>query len=101
LVLGGGVVVLGLQGRAELDAGLEVGAGLADRLERAVQLGRPGARSRRRDSTISTAPISCRFFMICGSKLPSWPRGTSILTSPVPSVSSVFDPVPFRMLPPG
>ena len=38
-----GVVVLGLQGGAELDAGLEERAGLADRLERAVQLGGPGA----------------------------------------------------------
>ena len=42
LVLGHGVVVLGLQDGAELDAGLEEGAGLANRLERAVQLWRPG-----------------------------------------------------------
>ena len=43
LLLGGGVVVLGLQRGSELDAGLEEGAGLTDGLERAVQLGRPGA----------------------------------------------------------
>lgn len=42
-VLGHGVVMLGLQDGAELDAGLEERAGLADRLERAVQLGGPGA----------------------------------------------------------
>jgi hypothetical protein len=35
--------VLGLQGGAELDAGLEVAAGFADGLEGAVQLGRAGA----------------------------------------------------------
>ena len=43
LVLGGGVVVLGLEDGAELDAGLEERAGFADRLERAVQLWGPGA----------------------------------------------------------
>ncbi|HET9330833.1 MAG TPA: hypothetical protein VFO23_09920, partial [Steroidobacteraceae bacterium] len=43
LVPGDGVIVLGCQGGAELDAGLEEGAGLADRLERAVQPGGPGA----------------------------------------------------------
>jgi len=42
LLLGGGVVVLGGQDGPELDAGLEVGAGLADRLEGAVQLRGPG-----------------------------------------------------------
>jgi hypothetical protein len=43
LAVGGGVVVLGLQGGPELDAGLEEGAGFADRFEGAVQfwLGRP------------------------------------------------------------
>jgi hypothetical protein len=41
--MGCGVVVLGLQGGPELDAGLEERAVLADRLERAVQLGGPGA----------------------------------------------------------
>jgi hypothetical protein len=46
LVAGGGVVVLGLQGGPELDAGLEEGAGLADRLEGAVQLRGPGAVAR-------------------------------------------------------
>ena len=43
LAHGGGVVVLGLQGGAELDAGLEERAGFADRLERAVELGWAGA----------------------------------------------------------
>ena len=43
LVPGEGVVALGGEGGAELDAGLEEGAGLADGLERAVQLGGPGA----------------------------------------------------------
>jgi hypothetical protein len=43
LALGGGVVVLGLQGGSELDAGLEEGAGFADRFERAVRLWRPCA----------------------------------------------------------
>jgi hypothetical protein len=38
LVLGKGVVVLGLEGGPELDAGLEVAAGLADGLKGAVQL---------------------------------------------------------------
>jgi len=42
LPLGFGVVVLGLQGGTELDAGLEAAA-LADRLEGAVELGRSGA----------------------------------------------------------
>ena len=37
------LVVLGLQDGAELDAGLEVGAGFADGLEGAVELGRAGA----------------------------------------------------------
>ena len=40
---GGGVVALGGEGGPELDAGLEEGAGFADRLEGAVQLGRAGA----------------------------------------------------------
>jgi hypothetical protein len=40
LVLGGGVVVLGLQGGTERDAGLEEGAALTDRFERAVELDR-------------------------------------------------------------
>jgi hypothetical protein len=39
----GGVVALGLQGGAELDGGLEEGAGLADRFEVAVQPDRSGA----------------------------------------------------------
>jgi hypothetical protein len=43
LVVRGGVVVLGLQGGPELDAGLEVAAGFADRFEGAVQLGWPCA----------------------------------------------------------
>ena len=43
LVVLGCVVVLGLQGGPELDAGLEVGAGFADRFECAVQLRRAGA----------------------------------------------------------
>jgi hypothetical protein len=34
-----GVVVLGLQGGPQLDAGLEEGAGLTDRLEGAVERG--------------------------------------------------------------
>ena len=43
LLLRQGVVVLVLQGRSELDTGLEERAGLADGFERAVQLGRAGA----------------------------------------------------------
>src|SRR5262249_14015820 len=43
LAVGGSVVVLGLQDRAELDAGPEVAAGFADGLEGAVQLGPGGA----------------------------------------------------------
>ena len=43
LVVLGCVVVLSLERGAELDAGLEVAAGFADRFEGAVQLGRPGA----------------------------------------------------------
>ena len=39
----GGVVALAQQGGPEFDAGLEEGAGFADGLEGAVQLGRPGA----------------------------------------------------------
>ena len=42
-MLGDGAVVLGLQGGAELDAGLEECAGLADRLERAAHFWGPGA----------------------------------------------------------
>ena len=41
--MSGGVVVLGLEYWAELDAGLEVAAGFADGLKRSVQLGRAGA----------------------------------------------------------
>jgi len=43
LALGGGVVVLGLEGGSEIDAGLEDRAGFADRLEGAVELGWAGA----------------------------------------------------------
>src|SRR6266513_6360120 len=43
LALGGGVVALLLEGGAELDGGLEEGAGFADRLEVAVQPDGPGA----------------------------------------------------------
>ena len=43
LLVFGGVVVLALQGRAELDAGLEEGAGFADGFERAVEFGWAGA----------------------------------------------------------
>lgn len=43
LALGVVVVMLGLQGGPELDAGLEEGAGFADRLKRAVELGWSGA----------------------------------------------------------
>ena len=43
LALGGGVVALLLEGGPELDGGLEEGAGLADRLEVAVQADGPGA----------------------------------------------------------
>src|SRR5450759_5860227 len=43
LRFGVGVVVLGLQGGPELNAGLEERAGLTDRFEGAVQLGRSGA----------------------------------------------------------
>ncbi|GAA4261882.1 hypothetical protein [Dactylosporangium darangshiense] len=39
LVVLGGVVALPLQGGAELDAGLEVGAGFADGFEGAVEFG--------------------------------------------------------------
>ena len=39
----GGVVVLGLEGGAELDAGLEERAAFTDGFECAVELGRPGA----------------------------------------------------------
>jgi len=43
LMVAGGMVVLGLQGGPERDAGLEERAGLADGLEGAIQLGRSGA----------------------------------------------------------
>jgi hypothetical protein len=43
LTVAGGVVVLGLEGGPELDAGLEEGARFAVGLERAVQLGGSGA----------------------------------------------------------
>jgi hypothetical protein len=43
LVPGGGGVALSSESRAEVDAGLEVAAGLADGFECAVQLGRAGA----------------------------------------------------------
>jgi hypothetical protein len=39
--MGGGVVMLGLPGGPEVDAGLEERAGFADGLEGAVQLGSP------------------------------------------------------------
>ncbi len=44
------------------------------------------------DSTISSTPVNrrCRFFAICGSKLPSRSRGTSIGTGPVVSANTVF-----------
>ena len=53
------------------------------------------------DRTISSTPVSrrCRFLTICGSKVPSRSRGTSISTWPVLSVSTVFGRVPLRTLP--
>jgi hypothetical protein len=52
------------------------------------------------DSTISSTPVNrrCRFFTICGSKLASVSRGTSISTGPI-SVSTVFDRTPLREFP--
>jgi hypothetical protein len=55
LGFGVGVVVLGLQGWPELDAGLEERAGLTDRLERAVQLGWSGAVAVAEQAVVLTA----------------------------------------------
>lgn len=52
------------------------------------------------DNTIASIPSSrrCRLRTICGSKLPSRSRGTSISTGPT-SVSTVLIRVPLRELP--
>jgi len=53
------------------------------------------------DKTISSTPLSrrCRFLTICGSNEPSRSRGTSMLTWPLASVSTVLARVPFRTFP--
>ena len=53
------------------------------------------------DSAIPSTPASrrCRFFTICGSNVPARSLGTSMLTSPQLSVSTVFGLVPFRTFP--
>jgi hypothetical protein len=55
LALGCGVVVLGLQGGSELDAGLEERAGFADRFEGAVQLWWAGAVAVAEESVVLAA----------------------------------------------
>jgi hypothetical protein len=53
-------------------------------------------------SEIATASTSlrrrCRFLTITGSKVPARSRGTSMVTSPAASVSTVFTLAPLRML---
>ena len=51
------------------------------------------------DSTISSTPVSlnCRLRTICGSNVQARSHGTLMPTSPVLSVGTVFDLVPFRV----
>ena len=55
LAFGGGVVVLGLEGGSEFDAGLEERAGFAYRLEGAVEFGWPGAVAVSEESVVLAA----------------------------------------------
>ena len=71
LALSGGVVSLGLQGRAELDGGDEEGAGLADRLEVAVELDRSGAVAVAEHATVHLAAEFAHY----GSLGVGWERG--------------------------
>lgn len=52
------------------------------------------------ESTIPSTPVrrGCRFLTIGGSKVPAVSRGTFTSTGPT-SVSTVFERVPFRLLP--
>jgi hypothetical protein len=59
LVVIGGVVALTLQGGPELDVGVEVGAGFADRLEGAVEFGWAGAVAVAEQSVVLAASPTC------------------------------------------
>ena len=86
LTLGCGVVVLGLEGWSELDAGLEERAGFADGLEGAVELGWSRAReAQRRPGSAAKA------FSAVANLLPNAPRASNGEGAP-PSVSAGHRP---------
>ena len=82
-MLGDGVVVLGLQDGAELDAGLEEGADFADGFERAVQLWGPGAVAVAEEAVVlagrpQTSPRHDHRRASCSVTVPQTPPGSPV-----------------------